>query len=270
MTKALATRVETPCQFAASIAHELSQPLAAISVNGDASLRWLGRDPLEVDEVRTAIARIVANARRATDIIARIRDIAARKDPQRRPVDLCEVVKETLKFLDFELQTRRIGLNLQLAENPQPVLGDGVQLRQVVLNLVMNAMQAMHDQTPDRRMLTVRVAECPNLVRVEVEDLGPGIPEDNRGRLFDAFFTTKADGIGLGLSICRSIIYQHGGEIVCEHLVTGTRFVFNVPTNNQRRVGQGSTDRCDANSSEQGSGATSKTDRTSPFTPLSG
>jgi signal transduction histidine kinase len=115
------------------------------------------------------------------------------------------------------------------------VLGDRTQLQQVVLNLAMNAIQAMHDQPPDRRELTVRVAQDSSHVQVEVDDLGPGIPDHDREHLFDAFFTTKVDGLGLGLSICRSIIDQHEGEINCEHLAKGTRFVFRMPVIERRQ-----------------------------------
>jgi PAS domain S-box-containing protein len=231
-----AARVATLGELTTSIAHEVNQPLTAISVNGEASLRWLDREPPNIDEVRDLAARIVADARRAADIIARIRNMAAQKDPLRDPVALGEVVQETIKFLHREFETQEIKLNLYVAEGLPPVLGDRTQLQQVVLNLVMNAMHAMHDQTPDRRLLTVRVAEDRDRVRVEVEDTGPGIPELDRPRLFDAFFTTKANGLGLGLPICRSIIDQHEGEIDCEHLASGTRFVFSVPIGKQSKM----------------------------------
>jgi C4-dicarboxylate-specific signal transduction histidine kinase len=241
-----AARVATLGELTASIAHEVNQPLTAISVSGQASLRWLNREPPDVDEVRTLAARIVADAQRAADIIVRIRNMAAQEDPQRDPVDLREVVQETIKFLHRELQTHGIKLNLQLPEKLPPVLGDRTQLQQVVLNLVMNAMHAMYDQKLDRRLLTVRAAEDRNRVRVEVEDLGPGVPEHDRARLFNAFFTTKADGLGLGLSICRSIIDQHEGEIDCEHLATGTRFAFSVPVAKQRKIRDASPGRSGA------------------------
>jgi PAS domain S-box-containing protein len=224
-----AARVATLGELAASIAHEVNQPLTAIFANGEASLRWLDREPPNVDEVRTAATGIVAHARRAADIIARIRNMAAQKDPQRDPVDLGEVVQETIKFLHREFQTQGIKLNLHMADGLRPVLGDRTQLQQVVLNLIMNAMHAMQDQTANGRVLTVRVVDDRYRVRVEVEDTGPGIPKQDRARLFDAFFTTKTTGLGLGLSICRSIIDHHGGEIDCQHLPTGTRFVFSVP-----------------------------------------
>jgi PAS domain S-box-containing protein len=224
-----AARVATLGELAASIAHEVNQPLTAISVNGQASLRWLNREPPDVDEARTLAARIVADARRAGDIVSRIRNMAAHKALQSETVDLGEVIAETIEFLRRELQLRQIKLNLQLGKDLPPVLGDRTQLQQVVLNLVMNAMQAMRDETPNRRELTIRAAKDDDRIRVDVEDLGPGIPEASRARLFNAFFTTKDDGLGLGLSICRSIIDYHGGEIHCEPLAVGTRFAFSVP-----------------------------------------
>src|SRR6185369_12422442 len=119
-------------------------------------------------------------------------------------VDLGEVVQETIQFLHRELQIQGIKLNQDLVEKLPPVLGDRTQLQQVVLNLIMNAIHAVRDQPPDRRQLTVRVIDDRDLVRVDVEDLGSGIPEANRANLFEAFFTTKDEGLGLGLSICRS------------------------------------------------------------------
>jgi signal transduction histidine kinase len=235
MEFAHASRVATLGELTASIAHEVNQPLASILVNGQASLRWLDREPPDVEEVRTLAARIVADARRAGDIISRVRSMATQKEPRRDLVDLGEVVRETIEFLRRELQTREIKLNLKLAKDLPPVLGDRTQLQQVVLNLAMNAAQAMHDEPQNRRELTIRVAEDSGRVRVEVEDLGPGIVEPDRARLFNAFFTTKSEGLGLGLSICRSIIDQHGGEIGYEHLATGTRFVFSIPAAERRK-----------------------------------
>jgi PAS domain S-box-containing protein len=230
-----AARVATLGELAGSIAHEVNQPLTAISVNGQASLRWLNHEPPNLDEVQTLAARIVADAQRAGDIIARIRNMAAHKDPQRETIDLGEVIRETIEFLRRELQLHRIKLKLQLAEDLEPVLGDRTQLQQVVLNLVMNAMHAMRDEAPDRRELTIRTARDGDQIRVEVEDLGPGIAEVSRARLFNAFFTTKSDGLGLGLSICRSIIDDHGGEIHCESLAVGTRFAFSMASADQLR-----------------------------------
>jgi signal transduction histidine kinase len=229
-----AARVATLGELAASIAHEVNQPLTAISVNGQASLRWLDHDPPDIGEAQTLAGRIVADARRAGDIVARIRDMAAHKDPRRDPVDLGAVVSETVEFLHRELQVHQIKLDLQLPDNLPAALGDRTQLQQLVLNLAMNAAQALREQAPDRRRLIIRAAQDGDRVRVEVEDSGPGIAEADRARLFSAFFTTKADGLGLGLSICRSIVDYHGGEIRYEPLAIGTRFTFSVPVAGQQ------------------------------------
>ena len=230
-----ATRVATLGELAGSIAHEVNQPLTAISINGQASLRWLDRKTPDVDEARALAARIVADAGRAAEIVSRIRNMAAHKDPRRDLVELGEVVRETVEFLRRELQTLRIKVELDLAEQLPPVLGDRTQLQQVLLNLLMNAMHAVRDQKPDRRRLTVRGTKDGDRVQVEVEDLGSGVPEADRAHLFNAFFTTKSDGLGLGLSICRSIIDQHGGKIRYEPLTRGTRFAFSVPVAEHQR-----------------------------------
>jgi PAS domain S-box-containing protein len=229
-----ASRVATLGELTASIAHEVNQPLTSISVNGQASLRWLDREPPDVEEARTLAARIVADAQRAGDIISRVRSMAAQKEPRRDPVDLGEVITETTEFLRREFHTREIKLDLKLAKDLPPVLGDRTQLQQVVLNLAMNAAQALRDESKDRRVLTIRASEDGDRVRVDVEDLGPGIDEANRAYLFNAFFTTKTEGLGLGLSICRSIIDQHGGEIGYEHLAKGPRFAFSLPAARQK------------------------------------
>jgi C4-dicarboxylate-specific signal transduction histidine kinase len=228
-----AARVATLGELAASIAHEVNQPLTAIAANGQASLRWLDREPPDIGEVRTLAGRIVADVRRAGEVVARIRNMAAHKDARRDPVDLGDVVRETVEFLGRELKLHQINIELQLAEDLPAALGDRTQLQQVVLNLALNAAHAMREQAPGRRQLVIRAAKDGDRVRVEIEDSGPGIPEADRARLFNAFFTTKEDGLGLGLSICRSIIDYHRGEIRYEPLATGTRFVFRVPVADQ-------------------------------------
>jgi len=224
-----AARVTMLGELTASIAHEVNQPLTAISVNGAASLRWLGREPPDVGEARNLASHIVADATRAGDIISRIRNMAAHKDPRRDPVDLGEVARETIEFLRRELQVHQIKVELQLPKNVPLVIGDRTQLQQVVLNLVVNAVDAMRDQGTRRRQLTIHAARDGDQVKVMIEDLGPGVPNEDRGRLFAAFFSTKKDGLGLGLSICRTIIDSHGGKITYEPLPIGARFVFSVP-----------------------------------------
>lgn len=228
-----AARVAMLGELTASIAHEVNQPLTAISVNGQAALRWLDREPPDVHEVRGLAGRVVADAKRAGDVIARIRSMAAHKEPSLDAVDLDEIVRETVEFLHRELELHQIKLKLSLEKNLPRVLGDRTQLQQVVLNLAINANHAMQSEPPENRRLIIRAFGDADRVRIEIEDTGPGIPEHDRARLFDAFFTTKVDGLGLGLSICRSILDYHGGEMNCEHLPTGTRFGFTLPTAEQ-------------------------------------
>ena len=227
-----AARIATLGELAASIAHEVNQPLTAITANGQASVRWLNREPPDIGEARTLAGRIVADARRAGEIVARIRNMAAHRDPRRDPVDLGEVVRDTVAFLHREFELHQIAINLELAGDLPAGIGDRTQLQQVVLNLALNAAHAMRGE--DLRKLTIRAAKDGDRVRVEVEDSGPGIPEADRARLFNAFFTTKTDGIGLGLSICRSILDYHAGDIHYEPLSSGSRFVFSIPVVEQQ------------------------------------
>lgn len=224
-----AARVAMLGELTASIAHEVNQPLAAIATNGEASLRWLARPEPDVKEVRALAGRMVADARRAADVIARIRGMAARQTPAQAPVSVNEVVEDSLNFLRHELQAHRMEVYVDLARDLPDVLADRTQLQQVVVNLAVNAMQAVEERHISRPRLTVRSALSDGRVRVEVEDNGPGIAPDHAAQLFDSFFTTKQNGLGIGLSICRSIIEAHGGEISCATLPSGTRFAFSLP-----------------------------------------
>lgn len=224
-----AARVATLGELTASIAHEVNQPLAAIAANGDASLRWLNRDEPDVDEVRKLAARMAADARRAADVISRIRGMASHQPPKQDLVDLNSVVEEACQFLRHDLEAHGITTSLALVRGLPPVLSDRTQLQQVVVNLAVNAGHAMRQQSDRRRQLTLRSFVRNGRVRCEVEDTGPGIPDEIRQRLFDSFFTTKEEGLGIGLSICRSIIEAHGGEIGCDEMPAGARFYFELP-----------------------------------------
>lgn len=208
-----AGRIAMLGELAASIAHEVNQPLAAIATNGEAGLRWLGRPVPEVEEVRALTGRIVADARRASDIIARIRAMSAKRAPERGLVDVNDLIREAMQFLAHELQAQQVMPVLDLMPCTPPVLADRTQLQQVVVNLAVNAMQAMSGAgTPDRRLsISTRAGETG--VIVEVADNGPGIGVDHMDRLFDSFFTTRETGVGLGLPICRSIVEAAGGAI---------------------------------------------------------
>jgi PAS domain S-box-containing protein len=208
------TRITTLGELSASIAHEVSQPIAAIMTNGDAGMRWLERDEPQLDEVREALNNMLRDARRAGGIVQRIRMLAKKSAPNRVPFDLNALIEESAVLVQREIGVHAIELRLQLAQGVLTIVGDRVQLQQVVINLMMNAIQAMASTTGRPRRLAV-CSSCTqaNEVRVDVEDSGPGIAEADLQRLFQPFFTTRAEGMGMGLSICRSIVESHGGKI---------------------------------------------------------
>jgi PAS domain S-box-containing protein len=211
------TRVTMLGELAASIAHEVTQPLAAIVTCGDAALRWLNRPQADLKEVGQSIYQMIRDAKRAGDVIQQIRSMAQKRDPSHAMLDLNAIVKESIDLVRRELDAHRVELDADYA-CPQPqVCADRVQLQQVIINLVMNAMQAMSGITGRRRKLRIRTRRFDaRYTQVIVEDSGTGISRENAGRLFNAFFTTKAEGMGMGLSICRSIVEAHGGRIWAE------------------------------------------------------
>jgi PAS domain S-box-containing protein len=228
-----AARVSVLGELTASIAHEVSQPLTAIETNTEASLLWLERSPPNIDEVRELSARTVAEVQRAADIIDRIRSMAIRAAPEQKSVALNPIIEEAMLFLRHELQRNQVSVSLQLGSDVPGVFGDRVQLQQVVVNLAVNAIQAMTLANGTPRILTVRTAATTDGgVMLEVEDAGPGIADDAFGRLFESFFTTKATGMGIGLTICRSIIEAHGGRISVNNRTdrSGARFTILLPS----------------------------------------
>jgi PAS domain S-box-containing protein len=225
------TRVATLGELTASIAHEVNQPLAAIVTNGQACLRWLGRDVPDLDEARGALTRIVGDADRASDVLQRIRALAKKGEPEKARLNLNEVIDDVLLLLSREVQSHQVSLELDLTPDLPPVRADRVQLQQVIINLLVNAIQAMAPVNDRPRALQIRShAHDADQVLVGVQDSGIGIDPDNQSRLFDTFFTTKPDGVGMGLSICRSIIEAHGGEVwVSRNPGPGTTFQFTLP-----------------------------------------
>lgn len=224
-----AARVSMLGELTASIAHEVNQPLAAIATNGEAGLRWLNRPEPELDEVRDLTVSMVADARRASDIIARIRAMASHRTPQRVTLPLNNVVKEAVQFLRHELQAQNVELSLALTPNLPRIRADRTLLQQVIVNLAVNAMQAMsHAQSASPR-ITIRTSglEDSSIVLV-VEDNGPGIADDNLDRLFESFFTTKKTGMGMGLPICRTVVQSLGGSIQAGNVAQGSGARFSV------------------------------------------
>jgi two-component system, LuxR family, sensor kinase FixL len=227
------TRVMTMGELAASIAHEINQPLAAVVTNGSACMRWLTRSQPDLKEATDAVQRIIRDGKRASDIIARIRGLLKRTAANRVPLDINEVIQETMALAENEVRRRRVSLRADLAADLPLVLGDRVQLQQVILNLTMNGIEAMSSVGDGSRELLIRTQrDDSDQVLISVTDSGVGLDPKNAEHLFEAFFTTKTEGMGMGLSISRSIIEAHGGRLWATlNAGPGATFQFTVPIN---------------------------------------
>ena len=227
-----AARISMLGELTASIAHEVNQPLAAITTNAAAGLRWLNRPNPDMAEVRKVIENTATDAKRAASIVARVHGMATRKGPERILLSLDDVVREAVLFLRHEMESRDVAIQ----HRPDPaapwVRGDRTQLQQVIVNLAINAAQAMTQAgSENRRIVITTVSPDASTLCCSVEDNGPGIDPEHVGRLFESFFTTKESGLGMGLPICRSIVETHGGRINAEGkgAVGGARFWFTLP-----------------------------------------
>jgi C4-dicarboxylate-specific signal transduction histidine kinase len=225
------THVLTIGELAASIAHEINQPLAAIMTTGEASLRWLAQPTPDAEKIQQLTKNMVADARRASKIIDLIRATVSRKSQVVR-LSLENVVEESIAFLKHEFQSRGISVSLDLAKALPHIVGDRTQLQQVIVNLAVNAVQAIAD-SGGRRILVQTMLSGPATVCCVIEDSGTGVDSKHLPRLFDSFFTTKDAGMGMGLSISRLIIEAHGGRIRVDNnsRLGGARFSFDLPTN---------------------------------------
>jgi two-component system sensor kinase FixL len=211
------TRVTTLGELAASIAHEINQPLAAIVADANACLHWLAADPPPLDSVREALAAVVKDGERASEVIARIRALLSRSVVAHQPCDLNGIVGDVLPLLRPELARHGIGLHTALTPGLPPMVADRIQLQQVLLNLLLNAIEAVREVPPERRRIVIRSTveqrDGESWAVLAVEDAGVGFRETEADRLFEAFHTTKPDGLGMGLSISRSIVDRHGGRL---------------------------------------------------------
>jgi len=225
-------RVTAMGELTASIAHEVNQPLAAVVTNGNASLRWLAIDPPNFDEARQALRNIVRDGNRAGDVIARIRAVLKKSEPAARRVDLNEIIREIVALTQGEVERRGATLRTDLAVNLPAVMGDRVRLQQVLLNLVINALDAMNEVTDRPRSIRIHTeAQDATSILIAVEDSGVGLGPEKMSRLFDAFYTTKPDGLGMGLAISRSIVEEHGGRLwAASNEGPGATFQFTLPT----------------------------------------
>jgi PAS domain S-box-containing protein len=231
MEVAHANRVATMGQLTASIAHEVNQPIAAAVTNAEAALLWLGARSPDLEEARQAIGRIVKDASRAGNVIGRIRELIKKAPTRKDRVDINEAIREVIELTRGEAVKNGASVQTALAEGLPPIEGDRVQLLQVVLNLVVNAVQAMCAVAKGHRELLITSARAePDGVLVTVKDSGPGLAPASLENLFAPFYTTKPGGLGMGLSICRSIIEAHGGRLwVTANLPQGAIFQFTVP-----------------------------------------
>jgi C4-dicarboxylate-specific signal transduction histidine kinase len=225
-----AARVTSLGELAASIAHEINQPLAAIVTNGGASLRWLNRDPPDLDETRQVVSRIVQEANRAADVVRGLRALVVKSGPQLTAFDINSAIEEVLALTRGNLQRQSVALHTDLSANMRPVVGDRVQLQQVLLNLITNGIDAMADVTDRPKVLTITAKSAqPDGVLVEVKDTGTGLDPAVADHLFTPFYTTKSKGMGMGLSICRTIIEAHGGRLWAKpNIPNGARFQFRL------------------------------------------
>ena len=222
-------------ELAASIVHEVNQPLSAVLTNGEACLRWLDRDPIDAAAVRFSVERMIVNGRRAVDIVARLRLLARRCMPEKEPVHINDLVGDVAALLTGEFEKREIRLVLDLGVELPQVLADRIELQQVLINLAMNAAQALNATTSRPKLLTIctLASHCRSKVQLHVSDNGPGLGEADPTRLFDAFYTTKDDGMGMGLFICRSILSLHNGKIEVREPEAGIGACFAIELDGQ-------------------------------------
>jgi PAS domain S-box-containing protein len=226
-------RITTLGELAASIAHEVNQPLAAVVANAEACLRWLGRRSPDLDAARRSVEWIIDDGNRASEVIRRVRALANKTDIEKVPLDVNDVVSEVIALVQRELISHQVSWRTEFAPALPTILGDRVQLQQLIINLVMNGIEAMQSVTDRPRELVIRSRQDETQqVLVSVTDCGVGIAAENAGRLFNAFFTTKSSGMGMGLSICRSIVEAHNGRLwATANVPHGATFQFTLPVN---------------------------------------
>jgi signal transduction histidine kinase len=222
-------RVTVLGELTASIAHEVNQPLAAVVINGSACTRWLSDHPPNLEEAKLAIGRIVKDANRASEIIAQVRALTKKTFHLNERVDVNDIIRGTVTLVEGELAKHQISLHTELSDDQLQVRGDPVQLQQMILNLVLNAIEAMSGAPEGERELIITCATNAEGVRVLIRDTGRGLVSENLDRIFDAFYTTKPEGMGMGLTISRSIVEAHGGRIWATPNPRGATFQFVLP-----------------------------------------
>jgi C4-dicarboxylate-specific signal transduction histidine kinase len=224
------TRVTTLGELTASIAHEVNQPLAGVIANAEACLRWLDCETPNMEAARRSVDWVIQDGNRASEVIRRVRALANKTDVEKAPLDLNDVVREVITLVQRELVSHQISLQMELAPDLPMILGDRVQLQQVIINLMVNGIEAMQPVTDRPRELVIRSRLDATQVLVSVTDCGVGISAENADRMFNALFTTKPSGMGMGLSICRSIMEAHDGRLwATASAPHGATFQFTLP-----------------------------------------
>jgi signal transduction histidine kinase len=229
---ASASRLTMMAQVAASIAHEIKQPLGAIVANGNAASRWLAKKPPDLGEVQECVNRVVMEGHRSGQVIESVQAMFRQAPREKSRLDANDLIQEVLTFTASEIRRHQVAVQTKLMENLPTLLADNIQLQQVIRNLIANALEAMDGVTDRARVLTIKsTAQDYKTVLITVEDSGSGIQPENMRRIFDSFFTTKRHGMGMGLAICRSIIDSHGGSLsVLQGHPHGTVFQIILPT----------------------------------------
>jgi C4-dicarboxylate-specific signal transduction histidine kinase len=223
-------RVTTMGELTASLAHEVNQPIAAAVTDANTCLRWLTRDQPDVEEAREAASRVVKDATRAAEIISRVRLTFTKSTPQRELVDVNEVIKEMIVLLRNEASRYSISVRTELSDIPQ-IMGDRVQLQQVMMNLMLNAIDAMKKVEGTRELVIKSQRQKDEQLVLAVSDTGVGLPPQQADQIFNAFFTTKSHGTGMGLRISRSIVESHGGRLwAADNSPRGASFYLTLPT----------------------------------------
>jgi signal transduction histidine kinase len=230
MELAHATRVVAMGHLTSSLAHELKQPLCAVAANADASSRWLTREPPQIENAKQSVKCIIKDVDRANSVIDRVHSLVKKAAPQRDTININDAILEVLTMVRGEVVKNLIRVQTQLSDNLPRVRGDRVQLQQVMINLIINAIQAMSGPADSIRELRISTESTKDEVRVAVRDTGPGLSSDNLQLPFEPFYTTKPSGMGMGLSICRAIVEEHGGRLWAgENEPQGALFQFALP-----------------------------------------
>ena len=229
-------RISTLGELTAAIAHEVNQPLAGVVSSGNACLRWLSNEPPDIAAARKSSERVIAAGKRAAEVIKRVRALVEKAPPQREQFNINDAIAEVLALIPREIQRNSISLRTNFANDLPFILADRIQLQQVILNLVLNAIDAMNGvESPRDLLVTSAKSESDDGVLVTVLDSGKGLDEKSLDRLFEPFFTTKAQGMGIGLAVSQTIIQAHGG-LLCARANSprGAVFAFSVPAEGEQ------------------------------------